>query len=57
MPEQFEEAAIYIDPNSVHSIVNGIKLSYNFTPSSINKIKTKFSKEKFADNLITLFNF
>lgn len=57
MPEQFEEAAIYIDPNSVQSIVNGIKLSYNFTPSNINEIKIKFSKEMFSNKLLSLFKY
>jgi glycosyltransferase involved in cell wall biosynthesis len=57
MAEQFEDAAIYIDPNSVQSIVNGIKLSYNFTPSNIYKVKTKFSKEMFSNKLISLFKY
>ena len=53
MHEQFEDSAIYIDPNSVLSIVNGIKLSYNFIPPNIENIKSKFSKELFSNKLLS----
>ena len=55
MEEQFEKAAIYIDPNSVSSIVDGIKSSYNFIPINIDKIKSKFCKEVFSRRLVSLF--
>jgi glycosyltransferase involved in cell wall biosynthesis len=54
MAEQFEDAAIYIDPNSVSSIVDAIKLSYDFNPVNIDKVKSKFSKELFSSRLVSL---
>ena len=53
MYEQFGDSAIYIDPNSVISIVNGIKLSYNFIPYNIENIKSKFSTELFSNRLLS----
>lgn len=57
MKEQFEDSAIYIDPNSVLSIVDGIKSSYSFIPNNIDSIKSKFSKEVFSIRLVSLFKY